>query len=333
MNQLIASLKKEIADNVSSEASSNTMLELMRQIEKKYQKLAFQYSKSEEYKTITIQLLNKTIDRLNEKQAQLEEQKHQLEYQSKVLDANLHALQMSYDELEQFAYIVSHDLKSPLRNIGSFSQLLTRRYGKQFDAEASEYLGYITSGVHKMSNIITDLLEYSQMNSHQHLEMCAFEEIIDQVVQNISETIRINKAEIVIDAMPTLRIHPLSCMQLIQNLLENAIKYQSDVAPIINISAKKINADLWQFSVRDNGVGLDEIYQEKAFLAFQRIDNRDRPGSGIGLAICKKAVRMNGGRIWYTKNKTSPGTTFHFTISQRVKSPRAAAVEELMIDN
>jgi light-regulated signal transduction histidine kinase (bacteriophytochrome) len=323
MQLLIEALTQEITASTPSESASK-MLEMVKKIQKKYNRLSFQYDKSEEYKTITIQLLNKTIDILNEKQAHSDEQTRLLEHQSKILDANLHALQMSYHELEQFSYIVSHDLKSPLRNIGSFSQLLKRRYGKQFDTDACDYLNYITSGVQKMSSIITDLLEYSQMNSNPKFEMCAFQDIINHTLQNISETIRTNDAKIIVENMPMIMLHRLSCQQLTQNLIENAIKYQSELAPVIRVSAKMINADLWHFSVEDNGMGLDEVYQEKAFLAFQRIDNRDRPGSGIGLAICKKAALMNGGSIWYTKNKDTPGTTFHFTISQTVQTPSIA---------
>jgi light-regulated signal transduction histidine kinase (bacteriophytochrome) len=218
-------------------------------------------------------------------------------------------------EFEQFAHIVSHDLKSPLRNIGSYAQLLKRRYEHSLDADANVFLDYIVKNAEVMTEFLTDMLELSAIAHHTVRQPLDFNKIIEKIKFDLEGDILSNEAEIEVAELPTLAVYA-NVQQLLHNLIDNGLKYRNGQVPRIKIAAQLIeNQDTWQISVTDNGVGLDEMYHEKVFLPFQRIDHRDRPGSGMGLAICRKVVHLHGGRIWYNRN-TEGGTTFHFTIPQ-----------------
>jgi light-regulated signal transduction histidine kinase (bacteriophytochrome) len=218
-------------------------------------------------------------------------------------------------EFEQFAHIVSHDLKSPLRNIGSYAQLLKRRYQSSFDDDANEFLDYIVRNAELMTDFLTDMLELSAIVRDSDREAIDLNHVMDKIKIDLQAVIAENQAEIEVTDMPTLALYP-NVQSLLHHLVDNSLKYRNGQAPRIKIAAQSIDkGEIWQFSVADNGVGLNEIYHDKVFQPFQRIDHRDRPGSGMGLAICRKVVHLHGGRIWYNRN-TEGGTTFHFTIPQ-----------------
>jgi light-regulated signal transduction histidine kinase (bacteriophytochrome) len=309
--------------------AKQTLLHSLKKVEKDYARMDFLHRRILKDKSITINILKETVVELQTQKdyavtvnEQLVQQKQLLEDQSKKLTKNLNALQMSYSELELFAYIASHDLKSPLRNIGSYAQLLKRRYKGKLDADADEFIDYIVNNAQTMNNIIGDLLVYSRVDRDKDLAKANFSRLVELVKHNIRDTILENNVEIECGELPTLWVHRSSIIQLFQNLLENAIKFRAAEPPRIRIDAQQRESDgSWQISVTDNGVGLDEEYQEKAFLPFQRINHRDRPGSGMGLAICRKVVRLHGGDIWYKKNHADKvdegGTSFHFTIAQQ----------------
>jgi light-regulated signal transduction histidine kinase (bacteriophytochrome) len=315
------------ASDLTPEAKG-TLFQSLKKVEKDYARMDFLHRRILKDKSITINILKETVVELQTQKdyvvtvnEQLLQQKDLLEVQSEKLTKNLNALQMSYSELELFAYIASHDLKSPLRNIGSYAQLLRRRYRGKLDTDADEFIDFIVNNAQMMNNIIGDLLVYSRVDRDKDLAKANLGRLIELVKHNIRDTILENNAVIDWGELPTLWVHRSSIIQLFQNLIENAIKFRSDEAPHIRIDAQKRESDgQWQISVTDNGVGLDEAYQEKAFLPFQRINHRDRPGSGMGLAICRKVVRLHGGDIWYKKNKVEEdegGTSFHFTIAQQ----------------
>jgi chemotaxis family two-component system sensor kinase Cph1 len=165
------------------------------------------------------------------------------------------------------------------------------------------------------------LLIYSRVDHEKELALTNFNRIVELVTINLKNNITTENATLTYDELPTLWAHKSGVIQLLQNLVENALKYRSEAAPKIHISAF-FNGESWQFAVRDNGVGLDESYNEKAFQPFQRINQRDRPGMGMGLAICRKVAKLHGGNIWFSQNlpkngrNTEGGTTFHFTIPQ-----------------
>ncbi len=323
MKDIFQEFKDQLASLDISEEKKVELLSSYGQIDKAFTRLDFLHRRSMKDKSISINILKMTAQELQlQKEGvvnineQLTQQKRQLEEQSQQLAKNLHALQMSYSELEQFAYIASHDLKSPLRNIGSYAQLLKKRYYNALDNEANQFIDFIVNNAQLMNNVITDLLEYNTIESKKELVLTNFNNIVDLIRFNLRDVIQQNDAQIEVENLPTLWAHKTGTIQLIQNLVDNAIKYRSNEAPYIKIKAQQLeNTSLWLFSVSDNGVGLDEIYKEKAFHPFQRINQRDRPGSGMGLAICRKVVKLHGGDIWFEKNMEG-GTNFIFTIPQ-----------------
>jgi light-regulated signal transduction histidine kinase (bacteriophytochrome) len=273
-------------------------------------------------KNIAVNLLNQVIEDLQRQKEEvnranqiLTEQKQLLEEQSRQLRESLERLEMSYEELEQFSYIASHDLRSPLRTIASYAQLLQRRYHNQLDDTADEFLNFITSGAHQMNDIISDLLAYSGIQDKKdQFTRVDLNEVLCQVRFNLHTEIEETQARIESDTLPADVLASKSGMlQLFQNLVGNAIKFKGKQQPEVQISAQQ-ELNNWQFQIRDNGVGLDEAYNKKAFLPFQRMSDRSLPGSGIGLAICKKVVKLHGGDIWY-ESREEGGTTFYFTIA------------------
>lgn len=301
------------------------LLNSFEQLDKDYVKMDFLHKQNAKDKAITINLLQSSVEELQSQKKyiacaneQLIDQKKQLEDQSEELAKSLHALQMSYQELEQFAYIASHDLKSPLRNIGSYAQLLKKRYSNQLDDEADTFLDFIANNAQMMNNIITHLLEYSTIDRKRELSLTDLNRLMELIHFNLREIIEKNTAIIEYHELPKLWLQKSSITQVLHHLIENAIKYRSDKIPHIIIDSEKLpNSNLWQFSIKDNGQGLDEIYRDKAFQPFQRINMRDLPGEGMGLAICRKIIKLHGGDIWFKQNPINEGgTTFYFTIQE-----------------
>lgn len=223
-------------------------------------------------------------------------------------------LERSNAELQQFAYVASHDLQEPLRMVSSYTQLLGRRYKGKLDADADEFIAFAVNGAARMQMLINDLLEYSRVGT----KVKAFEKVnclnvFDHAVSNLRLAIEECGAVITHDAFPTVMADTLQFTQLFQNLLGNAIKFRGKESPRIHISVAQKEGE-WLFSIRDNGIGIDPQYVDRIFVIFQRLHSKEEyPGSGIGLAICKKIVELHGGIIW-VESEQGKGATFHFTI-------------------
>jgi PAS domain S-box-containing protein len=232
------------------------------------------------------------------------------------LQESLLDVQRSNTELEQFAYITSHDLREPLRMITSFLQLLERRYQDQLDADANEFIGYAVDGAKRLDAMIQDILIYSKItNKERNVTHVNINNILEQTYLNLKTSIDENDAQITNDHLPTLKVDEQLMVQLFQNLISNAIKYRRDESPKIHISAKKEDKQ-WVFSVKDNGIGISEKHLEKIFTIFQRLHtNEEYEGTGIGLAIAQKIVHQHNGEIW-AESELGKGTTFYFTIPQ-----------------
>lgn len=218
-------------------------------------------------------------------------------------------------ELEQFAYTVSHDLKEPLRMVRSFMKLLKNKYGKKLDEKAHEYIHYAIDGAERMSANIDDLLEYSRIGrKYTTVEQTNLNELLDEVIQNLTSIIEVRDAQISVEELPTLPVVPVAIKMLFQNLISNAIKYQPEgQKPMVNIAAKE-HEDHWQFSVADNGIGIDPEYHGQIFRVFKRLHTHEEySGNGMGLAICKKIVEQHGGKIQVV-SQTDMGSKFKFTI-------------------
>ncbi len=238
------------------------------------------------------------------------ERKHAAEQMKKLTQE----LERSNTDLAQFAYVASHDLQEPLRMVTSFVQLLQHRYQGKLDKDADEFIFYAVDGASQMQRLINDLLKYSRVGTHgKTLEPTNCNIVITHAISNLSKTIKEADAVINIDHLPTISADYTQLVQLFQNLISNAIKYHGKKQPEILIRATS-KGDNWLFSVRDNGIGIDNDYIDKIFVIFQRLHNKSKyPGTGIGLSICKKIVERHGGRIW-VESKPGQGSTFYFTI-------------------
>jgi chemotaxis family two-component system sensor kinase Cph1 len=223
-------------------------------------------------------------------------------------------LACSNAELEQFAYVASHDLQEPLRMVSSYVQLLARRYKERLDSDADDFINFAVDGANRMQALIKDLLAYSRVGTKGNsLEPTSCETVLDLTLANLQFAIEKNSARVTHDPLPTVVADQSQLVQLFQNLIANAIKFRGEEAPHVHLAAERHEGG-WLFSIRDNGIGIDDEYGERIFEIFQRLHGRDDySGTGIGLAICKKIVDCHGGRIWVASNPGG-GSTIYFTL-------------------
>ncbi len=225
-------------------------------------------------------------------------------------------LARSNAELEQFAYVASHDLQEPLRIITTHCDLLRIRCEGRLDAEADDYINFVVHAATRMRALVKDLLTYSRVAVSENgtrLERIDCERVLNDALANLSASISEKAAIVTHDPLPTVTADPVQMEQLFQNLIGNAIKFHGDVPPEVHVGARKKRSD-WLFSVADNGIGIDRQYEDKIFAVFQRLHKQGRyPGTGVGLAICKKIVERHGGRIWF-ESEPGNGSTFYFSL-------------------
>jgi PAS domain S-box-containing protein len=224
-------------------------------------------------------------------------------------------LKRSNQELEQFAYVASHDLQEPLRMVSSYTQLLEKRYKDQLDQDAKDFIFFAVDGANRMQRLINDLLEYSRITSRaKPFTKIDLSVVLGQAVANLQKKIEETGTLIINDDLPFAYGDELQLVRVFQNILDNAMKFKGIDPPRINITSEIVD-DKVQISIADNGIGIDKIYIERVFTIFQRLHNKiDYPGTGIGLAICKRTVERHGGKIWF-ESEPGKGTTFCFTIN------------------
>jgi light-regulated signal transduction histidine kinase (bacteriophytochrome) len=223
-------------------------------------------------------------------------------------------LERSNKELEQFAYVASHDLQEPLRMVSSYTQLFAKRYKDQLDDKAEKYIDYVVDGAVCMQRLINDLLAYSRVGTRGKLmEPTDSHSVLGEALQNLQVAIDESRAIITNDDLPTLRADASQLGQVFQNLIANAIKFRGESPPRIHVSARDRGGD-WFFSISDNGIGIDPQHEDRVFAIFQRLHTKQEyPGTGIGLALCKRIVERHGGKIWF-ESEPGKGSTFYFTI-------------------
>ena len=241
----------------------------------------------------------------------------------KELEEKAFNLKRSNEELERFAYVASHDLQGPLRTITSYLQLLEQRYFADLGADAKDFISFSVSGAKRMQQLITDLLNYSRLNSvprpYQNVNL---NDLVFVVTKNLESTIQANGAIIEYHNLPTIFAEQYQLTQMLQNLIDNGMKFVKDRKPHIIINCVE-RADDWCISVTDNGIGIKEEFKDKVFLIFQRLHaENEYPGTGIGLAICKKVADLHNGNIWF-ESEYGKGTTFFVTISKQLKNKPA----------
>lgn len=275
---------------------------------------------------------NQMLDQIETQDAALRQVKDQLEHrvaertreleleiaERKKAEENLarqaEELARSNRELEQFAYVASHDLQEPLRMVANYTELLARRYRDRLDSDANEFIGFAVEGATRMQRLINDLLEYSRVGRRTDpMREVDTAQVLQQALMNLYSAIDSSGAIITSADMPVVHGHAGQLVQLFQNLISNAIKFSGGRRPQIHICAR-CDSGRWIFSVKDNGIGIDPEYAERIFVIFQRLHGyTEYPGTGIGLAICKKIVERHAGRIW-VESTAGEGATFHFTI-------------------
>ncbi len=225
-------------------------------------------------------------------------------------------LEASNRDLEQFAYVASHDLQEPLRKVASFTQLLERRYGDQLDERAHQYIAFASDGARRMQRLIQDLLAFSRLGRTQEPSApVPVGECLAEALDNLSETLEETGAQVTADPLPEVVGHAGLLTQLLQNLVANAVKFRRpDVAPRVHVGVERVGAE-WLFRCSDNGIGIEPRHAERVFAVFQRLHAKDAyTGTGIGLAMCKRIVEHHGGQIWVEHLDPSEGTTIRWTL-------------------
>ena len=240
-------------------------------------------------------------------------------------------LARSNSELQQFAYVASHDLQEPLRMVASFTQLLARRYADKLDDDARDFINFAVDGATRMQTLISDLLNYSRVGTQgKPLASTDSEAVLERVLDGLKFAIEENRAAVTHDPLPRVMADPVQLGQLFQNLLTNAMKFHGANPPHVHIAAREAGS-MWELSFRDNGIGIAEEHAERIFVIFQRLHTKtEYPGTGIGLAICKKIVERHGGRIWIEPSEGG-GTTFCFTIAPAEKVAKEKETDGLHV--
>ncbi|MGH9629047.1 MAG: sensor histidine kinase [Bryobacteraceae bacterium] len=271
------------------------------------------------------ELLRKHAESMEQKNAELQKliaERTKAEEDVRRLNAELEQrvqerteeLSRTNEELKQFAYVASHDLQEPLRTIGSYAQLLAKRYRGELDPDADEFIRYMVEGVARMHVLLNDMLAYSRVTESRGrpLTPSNCEVVLQTVLMNMEATIKETEARVTHDPMPTVLADDIQLSQVFQNLIGNGIKYRGSEPPHIHISAEQTDGE-WQFSIRDNGIGIDSKYHDRIFGIFKRLHGKELPGTGMGLAICKRIIERHGGRIW-VESTPGDGSLFQFTI-------------------
>jgi light-regulated signal transduction histidine kinase (bacteriophytochrome) len=257
--------------------------------------------------------------------------RRQIVGQLRAVDESRAELALSNRELEQFAYVASHDLQEPLRKVTAFCQMLQQRYGGQLDERADTYIDFAVDGATRMQALINDLLTLSRVGRTQiSTAEVALDDVVARAVLNVSESIEEAGAVVTAGPMPIVAGERSLLIALFQNLISNAVKFRDPARPpTISITSSDGDGERFQFDVADNGIGIEPQHQERVFVVFQRLHTREEyAGTGIGLAICRKIVEHHGGRMWIADDHTGPGTTFRFTLPVPTEQQPAEIEEE-----
>ena len=312
-------------DNLNKEIKQRKIVEkALQEREQHMEQLVKQRTKELEIKKNEVELL---LENIKERNDHLE---IEIAKRTQYLRISNEELQRSNKDLEQFAYIASHDLQEPLRVVGSFIGLLKRRYKKHFDKEAIEYIDFAVDGVSRMSQQIKSILTFSKVSQKEiKFQEADINRIIQTKIHDLSQKIEKKNVKFQIDEMPIIVCEQTQIEMIFHNLMSNAIKFNKNKNPLIIISNQSESSnDFWHFSVKDNGIGIPKEHQAKIFEIFKRLHNKkDYEGTGIGLALVQKIIQRHEGKIWL-ESVEGEGTTFHFTICKHLKNRNPKNVAE-----
>jgi signal transduction histidine kinase len=272
----------------------------------------------------TLARLPSTVRRALQEKRLTEERKQAVTALAKKAEA----LEISNQELEQFAYVASHDLQEPLRMVASYTQLLAERYKGQLDEQAEKYIGYAVEGATRMQALIRDLLAFSRAGRPgTEMENTDCNLVVEGALKNLQAAVHESGAMVTHGELPTVWGNAAQLQQLFQNLIGNAIKFRRAEAPLVQIAVEQRGYEWW-FTLRDNGIGIAAEYASEVFIIFKRLHTRtEYTGNGIGLSICKKIVELHGGKIWLEAHE-GPGTTFKFTLRAALQEPALPVPEK-----
>ena len=255
---------------------------------------------------------------------QIVDELSQLQQAHAQLDAQARELQRSNAELEQFAYVASHDLQEPLRKVASFCQLIEQRYDEQLDERGRQYISFAVDGAKRMQQLINDLLAFSRVGSggSEERPLVDCDAVLQQALVSLTSAIEESGAEVVAGPLPQVRAEPALLAAVFQNLIGNALKFHGEGTPRVEIAAERNGDDTWVFTCADDGIGIEPAYAERIFMIFQRLHAKEAyTGTGIGLALCRKIVEYHGGRIWLDTEATDHRTIFRFTLPTIEETP------------
>ncbi len=274
---------------------------------------------------VIVWLYNALLQYLYERDVANENLQKANAYLESRIDERTRDLTRANEELQQFAYVASHDLQEPLRTITSFSQLLAMRYKGRLDEDADEFIGYIVNSSRRMTDLINGLLALVRLRkSGQPTARVSFEDLLAEAEISLQASIRESKATIEHGPLPSLVVDSVQFSQVLQNLLSNAIKYRRNENPLIRIEAERDSSN-WIISVKDNGRGFEPQFSERIFGLFQRLNNREVDGTGMGLSITRKIVERHGGRVW-AQSELGVGSTFFFSLPVSLEGPRETEI-------
>ncbi len=242
------------------------------------------------------------------------------------------SLASSNEALEQFAYVASHDLREPLRTVSTYLQYLDRKYGGRLDSDAREYMAYAVDGSNRMQMLLADLLDYSRVTSRgKPFQLASGERIFEQAITNLKVLIEETKARVTHTyPLPTVTVDEVQIVRLLQNLIDNAIKFRGSKPPRVHVSAKR-SGEEWIFTVADNGIGIPLAYTKNIFEMFRRVHSEAKyPGTGMGLAVCKKIVERHDGKIW-VKSSPGKGSKFFFTLPVRAQTKQEIEEKKMAV--
>ena len=298
---------------VSAELLNSKTLEIEKsdeQRELRVQERIVELAASEKLLRSKVQEIEKSDE---QRELRVQERIVELAASEELLRSKVMELERSNEELQQFAYVCSHDLQEPLRVISNYTQLLSKRYSGQLDEKADQFINFAVEASKRMQILINDLLAYSRLQTKvRSVNEIDCTKVVQMALANLEILVSEAKAMVNFDALPKVEGDQSQLLQLFQNLIGNALKFRSKENMVIDISAKQVDG-LWLFAVRDNGIGFNIEFEERIFLIFQRLHTKEEySGSGIGLAVCKKIVSRHGGRIW-ADSELGKGSTFYFT--------------------